>query len=239
MSAHLPELDLPEGVVHLWRIPLVETGATASLHELLSPDERDRAARFHFEKHRRRYVIGRGMLRSILARYVCKSPADLRFNYNPQGRPSLTEECHGVRIEFNLSHSEEMGLLAVVKDRMIGVDIEQLRPMEQTIAQRFFSDNENAELCLLQDDEWKRGFFNCWTRKEACLKAIGQGISAPLDKFDVSLTPGQPAKLLAARTPLWGDIRRWQLEHLHPAPGYVGAVAIASLENEFRWMTYK
>jgi 4'-phosphopantetheinyl transferase len=211
--------------VHVWRAALDQPRERLDrLRGALAPDERERASRFHFERDRRRFAAARGLLREILSRYA-GLPADaLRFGYTSYGKPHLAEEWGG-GVRFNVSHSGELMLCAVGRGREVGVDIEQVRAdvEHEEIAGRFFSEREVAALRALPVGLRREAFFLCWTRKEAYIKGIGEGLSLPLDSFDVSLAPGEPASLLAVR----GDGRaaaRWTLRALEPGPGYHAAL---------------
>ncbi len=207
--------------VHLWRIAL-DAPADASL---LSPDELERAGRFHFARDRRRFVAARAGLRRILARYLGQAPQALGFAYGPQGKPRLA--AAGAPPYFNLSHAEGLALVAVTAIGEVGVDLEFPRPIDPGLAARYFAAAEIAALEALPAQERNLAFFRCWTRKEAYLKACGDGVLAPLDRFEVSLDPASPRVLT-----IGGDreeAARWQLAHLEPAPGYVGAVALRAV----------
>lgn len=192
----------------------------AAAPPVLSPDETDRAARFVNPLHANRYRAGRTGLRNILAGYAASDPADLVFDYNPQGKPSVAGGP-----QFNLSHTGDFAALAVAETGRIGVDIEALRPIEPDIAKRFFSACENTSLSDLPATQWQDGFYRCWTRKEALVKAFGAGLSMPLDSFDVTLTPDMPAQLLRLDG-VDSAAKDWALVHLDPAPGIVGAIAV-------------
>ena len=214
---------LDPGGVDVWAASLDDLPEN-SLRVLLSADERERGERFHFERDRRRFVAARGLLRLLLGRYLDVDPAGLRFGYGPRGKPSLAG-CEELR--FNLSHSGGLTLLAVTRDCEVGVDIEQERPVPESedIARHYFSAREGAELRSLGADEREAAFFRCWTRKEAFIKATGDGLSRPLDTFDVTLASGKPARLLR----VLGEpeaARRFWLEDLRPAPGFAGALAV-------------
>lgn len=222
------DLIVTNSDVHVWRAALTQPLARVQqLVQTLSADERIRAERFYFERDRNRFIVGRGLLRMVLSCYVGIAPEQLQFCYGSRGKPTLAETPGGSKLRFNLSHSEGMALYAVTRDREIGIDIEYIRPiteMEQ-IAKRFFSVQENAVFCALPPNQKQTAFFNCWTRKEAYVKGIGDGLALPLDQFDVSLTPGEPARLLAIK----GDrsaANHWSLQELSPAPGYVAALAV-------------
>ena len=209
--------------IDLWLWPLsVTQDRQNDLSALLSPDEIDRANRFVKQRHSIAYRIGRGRMREILSEYVGLPAADLRFSYNPQGKPSLPGGP-----QFNLSHSGGWAALAVTEMARIGVDIERFREVEDGVAKRFFSDAENGYLSELNGKDWRDGFFRCWTRKEAVIKACGPGLSMPLDSFDVTLVPEQPPKVTRMDE---GDTdaEDWTLLHLELTPEMVGAIAVES-----------
>ena len=221
-------LLLPNDAVHVWRTSLCVSATCLRIFEdTLTTDERARAERFYFQKHRERFIAGRGLLRHILSRYLGKEPDQLRFCYNSYGKPALIEEAGAEGLCFNLSHSRGIALYAVTRGREIGIDIEYFRPdvEAEKLAERFFSPREATVLRALPDHLQKEGFFNCWTRKEAYIKAEGKGLAIPLSAFDVSLTPGEPAELLRSqRHPQ--ETSRWCLQALEPATGYAAALAV-------------
>ena len=224
--AQVPELT-PDAV-HVWRIGLDISDAVLSrLRDVLADDERQRADRFHFEKDRRHFTTGRGALRTILASYLGLRPEEIRFTYTNYGKPLLSGANEALR--FNLSHSHGLALLAVTLGREIGVDLEFIRDnLErdgELLAERFFSPREVAALRSLPAALRREAFFHCWTRKEAYIKAHGMGLSLPLDQFDVTLHPDEPAALLATR-PDPTEAQRWSMRSLLPADGYVGALAV-------------
>jgi 4'-phosphopantetheinyl transferase len=220
-------LALGPDEIHVWAIHLDPPPAEVErLGRFLAADEWERANRFRFEKHRRQYVVGRGALRTLLAAYTSGTPEAVRFRYGPRGKPFLESPDAG-RLEFNLSNSDELALAAFVTGREIGVDVELLRPMPdcEQISERFFSESERKVLREMPGPVKEETFFNCWTRKEAYLKAVGEGLAAPLDSFDVTLAPGDPPRMLT----LEGNAERasrWFFHHLVPAEKYLGAVAI-------------
>ncbi len=224
-----PLLALDDDDVHVWRGFLTVTAErVAALSDTLTTDERMRAERFRFARDRARFIVGRGLLRAILARYLAMEPGALVFAYNAFGKPSLSDESGGERLHFNLSHADDTALVAVTCSRAVGVDIESVRAdrANERVAARFFSPREVAALRALDPDAQREAFFTCWTRKEAYIKARGGGLSIPLDQFDVSLAPHEPAALLASREN--GESgNRWSLHHLVPGPGAIGAVAVA------------
>lgn len=233
------------GQVHLWFVDLhVPPGLLSLFFSLLSRDERERAERFRFDAHRRRYVARRGVLRWLLSRYLSRPGESLLFGYGPAGKPFLSPEQQpsadpGQFLTFNLSDSEDVALYAVARGVELGVDVEHLRDMPDalSIAGYSFSQREQEALAALTEEQTSLGFFHGWTRKEAYVKATGQGLGAPLADFTVSLGPGQPAAFLGFENGL-DDIDAWSLYHLEPDPGHVGALAVREHGLKpvaFRW----
>jgi len=214
--------------VHLWRIDLaaVASGEQRWL-TILFADERTRAARFHSARDRQHFTATRALLRTILADYVDSDPAQLVFHYSEKEKPSLRSNHAGKPVEFNVSHSGTVTLLAFARERALGIDVEQIREdfEAESIAQRFFSELEQSQLAELPPSERYRGFFRCWTRKEAYIKARGAGLSLPLHQFDVSLKPGDEIALLATR-PNAADAAQWSLQEVPAGNGYVGALCV-------------
>lgn len=216
--------SLETGTVHVWRISLDQPDDRLDrFRRTLDPDELNRASRFHFENHRQHFIVARGFLRSVVARYLETQPEALRFSYGAYGKPELASE-HMLR--FNLSHSHEVALLAVALDAEVGVDVEHVRAdfASEEIARRFFSRAEVEVFNALPKEEQVAAFFRCWTRKEAYIKAIGKGLSQALDAFDVTLAPGAAPALLRAED---DDASRWLLTDLNAGDGYAAALAIA------------
>jgi 4'-phosphopantetheinyl transferase len=171
--------------------------------------------------------VGRSTLRTLLGRYLRTPPRSIGLRLGPNGKPLLTQSSPA--LHFNLAHSEGLALLALALDLEVGVDVEQIRggPDLAAIAPRFFSPRENAQLDAVAAAGRAEAFYQCWTRKEAVIKATGEGLSRPLHSFDVTLGPGRPARLLR----LEGEAdahRRWTLHELRPEPGFVGAIAAAT-----------
>jgi 4'-phosphopantetheinyl transferase len=215
------DLALGVGEVHLWSVPLTgENSELLMLRGLLSPEERARADRFRFAKDHNAYTIARAMLRLLLARYTHDDPKEIEFSYAVNGKPSLASEK---KVSFNLSHSGELALYAFTRDSELGVDIERFRAMSdmEQVAKHFFSKGEVNDLLSLAEEERQGAFFRCWTRKEAFVKAIGDGLSMPLDCFRVSLKAEQPAELLEAAPE---HLARWSLYDVTPCEGYAAAL---------------
>ncbi|MBD1894539.1 4'-phosphopantetheinyl transferase superfamily protein [Coleofasciculus sp. FACHB-129] len=222
------DLALSSNDVHVWRASLDQSAFHVQhLQQILSEDEQIRAARFHFERDRKRFIIGRGLLRTILGCYLEINPVEVQFCYGSRGKPALAGTHAESNLQFNLSHSQDICLYAVTRDRQIGVDVEYIRSVAEveTIAKRFFSARENAVLCALPAHQKQQAFLNAWTRKEAYLKAIGEGLARPLDQIEVTLAPGEPAMLLSIE----GDrieSDRWSLQELKLELDYVAALAV-------------
>jgi 4'-phosphopantetheinyl transferase len=225
------KLELRESEVHIWRAYIHRTETVLDqLESTLSTDEQVRANRFVFRHDRDCFVGTRGILRELLARYLSCSPDGLQFDYSAQGKPSLRAEIFKQSIQFNVSHSHGLALLAFSVGRDLGVDIEFVRSSFaiEEIADRYFSAREVAELKALPPTMRAEGFFLCWTRKEAYIKARGEGLQIPLDSFHVSLTPGMPERLQSL------DSFRWNLRSLSPDPRYVGALAAEGNDWQLR-----
>lgn len=227
--------------IHVWRFSLNPTPSLfAKLGEVLSSDERARAQRFRFDVHRNQFIAAHGCLRDILSRYLNLSPDVLEFSFSEYGKPYLKQKSDRGQLEFNLSHSHELGLAAVTSHSAVGVDIEYVRPelADEQVAWRFFSSSEVDRLMSLPEEKRKDGFFTCWTRKEAYIKARGEGLSMPLDQFDVSFEPGELARLIQTR-PDPAQALQWKLYELSPGSGYVAALAVAGTRGEvtcWDWM---
>ncbi len=234
------DLPLVAGEAHLWRITIEEKSFDLQrLTQLLSEDEVSRANRFRFQKDRTQFIIAHGMLRTILGRYLNMQPASLRFGYGAQGKPYLINENgepHNLR--FNLSHSEEIILYAVMLGQELGIDVERIRPefATETIAEKFFSPSEVKSLRGLPIALQPEAFFNCWTRKEAFLKARAEGLTYPLDQFSVSLLLGEPPALLSLADDSQ-EISRWAFFHLTPNPNYIGTLVVNGNCARLRYFT--
>lgn len=225
-GAEMPALYADD--VHVWRVDFGrESSRVDGAERTLSPDELARARRFRFPRDRERFVSARVLLRELLARYLHVEAGRLRFRYGELGKPALASDSGADAIRFNLSHSESLALFAVTRGREIGVDVERLRrdlPAER-LARRFFSPREIDALLALPQHQRQQAFFACWTRKEAYVKARGDGLAFPLDQFDVALVPGEPvASLRTDGDP--EESARWSLQQLDPGPDYVAALAV-------------
>lgn len=218
---------LATGVVHVWCLPLdLPQPTIESLRTILPPDEEARAARFLFDRHRRRFIACRGQVRQILARYLSALPVEIRFRYGTQGKPSLAAPSSDAAIQFNVSNSHELALCALVLNRDLGVDLEYIHRLTDFdgLADRFFAVREVEVMRALPEERRREAFFNCWTRKEAVLKAVGIGLSMPLNQVEVTLAPDAPAQVLAYASD-GAESDPWWLQSLDPATGYQGAIA--------------
>jgi 4'-phosphopantetheinyl transferase len=230
-------LTLAPDEVHVWRASLdLPASRVCALGDVLVADERARAARFHFERDRTHWTVARARLRLLLARYLGGPPDRFRFALGAHGKPALARP-EGGDLRFNVSHSQDLALYAVTRGREVGVDLEGLRPDFATdeIAERFFSPAERRALRAVAPELRCDAFFACWTRKEAYIKARGLGLAIPLDAFDVSLAPDEPAALLATRDEP-GDSVRWSLAALSPGPGFAGALVAEGHEWRVTWL---
>ena len=221
--------QLASSDVHVWCASLdVPPDTSARLYATLTDDERNRSARFRFERDRQRFVVAHGVLRDLLGRYLQTEPDRIRYVYNAFGKPDLGPEFGG-RLKFNLSHSAGLALIAFAADANVGVDLEYIRAQSDydEIARRFFSAAEVDQLmALLPDHLYAEAFLGCWTKKEAYLKARGEGLATSPDSFSVPLTTGPAPAAVDFRAGSSGIVPSWSLYTLQPAPGYIGALAI-------------
>ena len=227
-------LQIGEREIHVWRMDLdLPDPLFLSLRETLTADESDRANRFYFEHLRKRYSTGRGALRSLISAYLGIAAPEVVFSYSEYGKPFLP----GSDLFFNVSHSENFALFAFVRQQPVGIDIERIRPLEEggRIARRFFSPHEADQYDAAPGDLKDRAFFNCWTRKEAYIKAVGEGLSHPLDQFEVTLLVGEPSRLVTVQN-LPEEAGKWELFSITPAENYIGAVALrAKALKKYYW----
>ncbi|HET7150702.1 MAG TPA: 4'-phosphopantetheinyl transferase superfamily protein [Candidatus Acidoferrum sp.] len=242
-AASLPgSFQLASDEVHIWRASLdVHPETSVRLYATLSPDERARSARFHFERDQQRFIVARGVLRCVLGRYLQTEPGQLSFVYNAFGKPDLSPEFANP-LKFNLSHSAGLAIIAIAGASNVGVDLEYIRAESDyvDIARHFFSQAENDYLISLPNQLCAKTFFNYWVMKEAYLKARGEGLAIPLNSFSVPLTT-DPAQAPVDFYVPSGDIfppKRWSLYTLRPARGYTGALAIEGTGwrlHQWRW----
>lgn len=205
----------------------VDAAAVAAAAALLSHDERRRADRFLHDRDRRRFTVARACLRRLLSERLGTPPASIAFRYGPNGKPELASEHHMPDLRFNLSHAEELVVLAFALGHEVGVDVEAIdRAVDpDKLAAEFFSQQELAALRAVEPDKRRLTFLNGWTRKEAFVKALGSGLGYPLDSFDVSLAPGEPARILRFAA-AHGDPAAWHMESFSPAAGFIAALVV-------------
>jgi 4'-phosphopantetheinyl transferase len=234
------DLSASTNEVDIWQIDLAGTSkGIQHCRGLLSADELERAHRFYFERDRRRFTVARAAMRQVLGRYAGMAPQELCFSYGPKGKPELAGSLQQSGIRFNLSHSSELALLAVTRGLTLGVDVEWIKSDFATdeIAQHFFSADEVQTLRTLSGHQRTEAFFSCWTRKEAYLKALGEGFSVPLDSFSVAFAPESPAALLHVK----GDpaeVKRWSMYNLEVSVGYKAALVVEGKGHRLRPMIW-
>jgi 4'-phosphopantetheinyl transferase len=223
--------SLAIGSVHVWRVSTDPVIAAESHWRVLSPAEQVRARRLRRPADQARFVLAHGALRAVLSAYQRVAPGDLAFETSELGKPALQRRARGGRLEFSLSHSGNLALIAVTRDRAVGVDVEQWNANTElaAVAERYFSPTECEALRALAGapERLLEGFYSAWTRKEAYLKATGHGVSRGLDHFDVSLAPGEPATLIADRKDHDAPAR-WTMHALAPGAGYSAALVAAT-----------
>lgn len=220
-----PTPTLPLDEVHVWRGAL--DWPSAALRELLTPEEMARAQRYRFERHRRRFVAARALLRLVLARYLDIGPAQVRLRYGPYGKPALLAP-EGTGMQFNVAHTGDLALYAIAGGRSVGIDVERVRPVPDVdaLVARYFAPGERERFRALAPEERLRGFLAGWTRKEAYMKARGEGLAIPLNAFEVNLAPAAPARLIHDRRHPTAPAH-WWLSDLDLGPEVVGAIAVA------------
>jgi 4'-phosphopantetheinyl transferase len=225
-------LTIADDEVHVWHACVEDHGLQlAALEALLSDEEHARAERFHFPRDRHQFIVARATLRSLLAAYTAMPAAEVPLEYSLSGKPGLPQSI-GAGLHFNLSHSHARVVCAFARGRRVGIDVELVRELRDAddIVERFFSAAEAAAYKALPAAARPRGFFNGWTRKEAFVKALGEGLGHPLAAFTVSLTPGDPARLIAV--PAQQAVAGWTLCDVQIDASYV--CALVAEGGEFR-----
>ena len=225
------DLNLANNEVHIWRANLdLAAEKVNQLATIISPDEQQRAERFHFQQHRNRFIVGRGMLRQILGNYLNIEPNKLEFAYSDRGKPYLPQN----NLQFNLSHSQTLAVYGFVREKKIGIDLEYIRSMTdaEKIADRFFSAKEYSAISKLSKEAKQEAFFQYWTAKEAYLKATGEGLGGGLGEIEFELTPG--VKLVGIR----GDraaAAGWFVRNFIPEQEYTATVAVEGKNWNIRY----
>ncbi len=227
--SHLPGgVPLGEPDIHLWRARLdVPRERLEHLERSLTPGERERIASLRSDSDRRRATASRGLLRLVLSGYAGRPVAALRFDYGRAGKPALRAASLDEPVHFNTTHSGDLMLVAVGRPSSLGIDVERIRPIARAerVAARAYSEGERRRIEDLPPEVRIEAFVTCWTRKEACVKALGLGVWSAFSRFEVSVEPGSPARLLAVDG-IASGAEDWSLVHLDPAPGFVGALAV-------------
>ena len=228
---------LSEKEVHVW-CASIEASNERRLQfmETFSDDEHKRLQRFHFERHRHQFIIARGTLREIIGQYLEIEPAEANFDYGQNGKPFIISNSELSSIRFNISHSGDVVVYAFVLDTEIGIDIEKVCNIDDcmAIAKSFFSSTEIDDLQKVSRESLLEAFYSCWTRKEAYIKAKGQGLGIPLNQFSVSVRPDlSPALVSTEFAP--DEAAQWTLRDLPIIEGYIGAIAIQKPDNTFRF----
>ncbi|MEA5511279.1 4'-phosphopantetheinyl transferase superfamily protein [Crocosphaera sp. UHCC 0190] len=215
--------------VHLWCMNLdLSKEQVDQRFQILNDQEQIKAQRFRFEQHQRRFIVARSTLKNILSHYLQIPPVQITFEYSYLGKPKLSDEINSRQLEFNLSHSQELAIYGITCDRLIGVDVEYIRPMSdaEQLAKRFFCPQEAEKIKTLSPPDKDQAFFQLWTAKEAYLKATGEGISGGLDKVEISLD--SPLQLI--------NLPHWQLLSFVPQIDYLAAIVVpGNLGNVSYW----
>jgi 4'-phosphopantetheinyl transferase len=235
-----PSGKLQQNEVHVWRAALHLTQTTLhDLQQLLSQDERERSARFRVPHDRHAFIAARAQLRSILSGYLDARPEALRFSYGTHGKPALAAPGPGQSLFFSVSHCNDLVLYGVTRKGAIGVDLERIRsgfPCREAVDQ-FFSPRERYAWYSLPDEQREEAFFTGWTRKEAYVKAKGDGLNSPLDLFEVPIAPSLPASLVTVRD--GADASQWTFKDLAPGADYKAAIVVEGANTRFSCWHYQ
>ncbi|PHN08618.1 4'-phosphopantetheinyl transferase family protein [Flavilitoribacter nigricans] len=238
MWKEAPEIALPvAGEVHLWKVELTVPAPTLDHYQtIIAQEEKERAAKFYFEKDRHQYIVGRARLRLLLGRYLDLAPQAVRFEFNQFGKPNFPNEQG---LQFNISHSGGLAVMGFTRDAAIGVDLEKINPNIEVklIASRFFAEVEKRQILALPTERQASAFYRCWTSKEAFIKAHGQGLSLPLDQFEVEIHPDRKAALKNVH---WEPelVESWSIIDFVPEDGFVGAVMCDTTIERVRCYSY-
>lgn len=231
--------ELAHGEAHVWAVPIQPDSPLDAYLASLAADEWERAERFRLEGPRRQFVVGRAALKTLLAGYLGVRPAEIELTYGNTGKPELCDAAQSGWLRFNLAHSDNLALVAIVRDCDVGIDVERIRRvnhMEQ-IADRYLHESEASELRAMSPEARVASFVRCWTAKEAVLKAAGIGLSGSLKKFLVPLAEGDSAWISTPAEEPNAPAQYW-LQWLAPCDGYLGAVAFAEQQCRSRFFTF-
>jgi 4'-phosphopantetheinyl transferase len=236
------QLRLPSNEIHIWKVVLDGDSVAMSssiVNTPLSDEEIARANRFHFERDRRRFAHSHISLRQILARYLRLQPKEIHFSASNNGRPEVVPQQNHRNLQFNLSHSGSFAIVGVTLSRRIGVDVECYRSLQHLeIANRYFSSWECRELNRLPSDDLEKNFFACWTRKEAFLKATGEGIGTLLSQVSVTVAHSEVPQLREFQ-PNPSETQRWSLMDIPVQDGYAAAMAFENGPVEVRYWDFE
>lgn len=232
MKPQISGPELSESLVQIWTVHL--QGEHSRYAATLSEDENARAGRFYFDRDRNRYAAGRHALRHLLSGYLGIPAPQIEFRYSEYGKPWVKHLSAGLPLRFNVTHCEQWALIGLTLSHRMGVDIERVRLLDDIdgVARSCFSSRELDQFFTVPADRKAEAFFNCWTRKEAFVKACGEGLSHHLQEFDVTLVPGEPAEIQKVR----GEVESaggWSLADLRPLPGFVGAAVVEQPDVQF------
>ena len=233
-------LSLSGDEVHIWRACLLQPEPILNrLGDILAEDEWERSKRFRFASDRQKFVVARGVLRFILCRYLEIPPRQLRFGYSSYGKPALLDNCGQGSLRFNLSHSADLALYAISNKREVGIDVESLSSpvTPQEIARRFFSSRESGEICGLPPERQREAFFHCWTRKEAYVKARGEGLTFPLDQVEVPFAASESVSFLCEMRDR-ESASIWSLYNVTVDTGYAAALVVKGSRCRLRYWEY-
>jgi 4'-phosphopantetheinyl transferase len=220
-------LELGSNTVEVWKASFTNLQEEFErYYALLSQDELERAGRFYFERDRRAYILGRGLLRTLLSGYTRTPAGQIEFCYQQRGKPALITPSQEAAIHFNLSHAKDLVVYAFSREANLGIDVEHVRLMEnlERIAEQYFTASESAYIHSLPEPDKVGAFFHIWTCKEACLKASGDGLAAPLDLIEINLEDGASSRLI--KIPGREDQAVWRLETFEIDPGYLASLAV-------------
>lgn len=231
---------LSAGQAHLWRIDLLESLPPVELVQALSAAEREHAERFYFERDRRRFIVSHAALRAILAAYLQLEPGEMIYTFGPSGKPAVDPARHGRSLAFNLAHSEELALVALAEAQDVGVDIEYIRPLEKLdeLARYNLTAGEWAAFETLPAWQKSRAFFRTWAGKEAYIKALGRGLSLPLNTFALSEKPDLPGACTVLEANSGLPVAGWTIWEVEVRDGYAAALAIPDSICDFQGWSY-
>lgn len=228
--------ELVQDEIHVWLLN-VNNYSSEEFWNILSKSEKQRAQRFAFAKHTEKFMITHGVLRMLLSQYLKQDPKAIKFTQNEYGKPAVLDS----ELEFNISHSGDLALFAFAKNTALGVDVEAIKPKieYEDIAKRFFSAAENEQLLNISSKNRKKAFFNCWTRKEAFIKAIGEGLSFPLSDFDVNVEELESSQSQLLKIHKTYNANDWSILTLSVPGKHAAALAFNAAVGDFKSKKYK